>query len=92
MRRLRATEAALRSKGIAALYVFGSVARGEARPESDVDLVAEFLPDRTLSLFDIVGLKNDIEVVLGWPVDFGERSALVARVATSAERDLVRVF
>jgi predicted nucleotidyltransferase len=54
--------------------------------------VAEFLPDRTLSLFDIVGLKNDIGAVLGRPVDFGERSALVARVATSAERDLVRVF
>ncbi|HBK08868.1 MAG TPA: hypothetical protein DDZ81_23940 [Acetobacteraceae bacterium] len=77
LRRLRGTEAAPRSKGIATLYVFGSVARGEARPDSDVDLVAEFLPDRTLSLFDIVELKDDIEAVLGRPVDFGERSALV---------------
>jgi predicted nucleotidyltransferase len=92
LRGLRALEAPLRTKGVAALYVFGSVARGNARPDSDVDLAIDFMPDEKPSLFDIVHIKEEIEVVLGHAVDLGERSALTRHVAATAERDLVRVF
>ena len=47
--------------------VFGSVARGEARPDSDVDFLVEFEPGRTL--FDLIGLKQDLEDLLGTAVD-----------------------
>jgi predicted nucleotidyltransferase len=82
----------LRDRGVTALWIFGSVARGDARPDSDVDLAVEFAPDSSPSLFDIVRLKDDIEAALGRTVDLGERSAITARVAAAAERDMVRVF
>lgn len=47
--------------------VFGSVARGDATPESDVDLLVEFEPGRTL--LDHSGLKIDLEEALGRKVD-----------------------
>jgi len=49
------------------LRVFGSVARGEARPESDVDFLVELEPGRTL--FDLGGLLMDLQDLLGRSVD-----------------------
>jgi predicted nucleotidyltransferase len=92
LRRLRSIEPSLRSRGVASLWVFGSVARGEARPDSDVDLTLEFAPDANPSLFEIGRIKEEAETVLGRPVDIGERSAMTRRVAAAAERDLVQVF
>jgi predicted nucleotidyltransferase len=92
LRRLRAVETSLRGRGIVALWVFGSVARGDAHPGSDVDLAIDFMPDAKPSLFEIVRIKEDVETALGCSVDIGERSALTERVAADAERDLVRVF
>jgi predicted nucleotidyltransferase len=89
---LRALELPLRIKGIDALWVFGSVARGDARPDSDVDLAIDFTPGTQPSLFEIVGFKEEFESVLGRKVDIGERSAMTRRIAASAEGELVRVF
>jgi predicted nucleotidyltransferase len=47
--------------------IFGSVARGEARPDSDLDLLIDLEPGR--SLFDIIGIKQDLEELLGRRVD-----------------------
>ena len=47
--------------------VFGSAARGEARPDSDLDLLVDMEPDR--SLLDLVGLGQDLEDLLGRRVD-----------------------
>jgi predicted nucleotidyltransferase len=55
------------SPGAGNLRVFGSVARGEAGPESDVDLLVEMEPDR--SLLDLVGLGQDLEELLHRRVD-----------------------
>ena len=57
--------------------VFGSVARGEARPDSDVDLLVDFEPGA--SLLDHVGLFQDLEDLLGVGVDVVTRSALKPR-------------
>lgn len=54
-------------RGAHAVQVFGSVARGEQRPGSDIDLLVEFEPGR--SLFDLGGLICDLEDLLGGPVD-----------------------
>jgi predicted nucleotidyltransferase len=47
--------------------VFGSVARGEAGPESDIDLLVDMEPDR--SLLDLGGLWSDLNELLGRNVD-----------------------
>lgn len=54
--------------------VFGSVARGEATPDSDLDLLVEFEPNR--SLLDHSGLKIELEEFLGRKVDIVEPQAL----------------
>ena len=54
--------------------LFGSVARGEARADSDIDFLVEFEPNR--SLLDQVGLGLDLEELLGRKVDIGEPQTL----------------
>jgi predicted nucleotidyltransferase len=54
--------------------IFGSVGRGEERPESDLDLVVEFDADR--SLLDQVGLTQDVEKLLGRKVHVTTADAL----------------
>ena len=55
---LREHEPELRAAGITRLSMFGSTARGEARPDSDVDLLAAFDDTRPLSLLDIIRIEN----------------------------------
>jgi predicted nucleotidyltransferase len=59
--------------GVLSLSVFGSVARGEAKPGSDVDLLVELDPQRRISLFDFVHIKGELEDMLGCEVDLVER-------------------
>jgi predicted nucleotidyltransferase len=92
LRKLRDAEAPLRQEGVSALWVFGSVARGEVRPDSDVDLALEFAPDRSPTLFTLGHLQEQIEQQLGTKVDLGLRRDLRPHVAPAFERDAVRVF
>jgi predicted nucleotidyltransferase len=47
--------------------IFGSVARGDDRPDSDIDLLVDFAPDS--SLFDLMRMARELEELLGHPVD-----------------------
>ena len=90
--KLRPMELELRARGIEALYLFGSVARGDAGPASDVDLMCE-IEDRTrMGLLAFSGIANDIEDQMKVPVDLVMRRALRPRVRAYAEADMVRVF
>lgn len=62
------------SHGARRVRIFGSVARGEARADSDIDLLVEMEPER--SLLDHVGLKQDLEDLLGRKVDIVTERAL----------------
>ena len=64
---LVAHKAELKDQGVKTLSVFGSVARGDAGPDSDVDLLVEF--ERPFGLFKFVEVKAYLENILGCPVD-----------------------
>ena len=74
--------------GVRSLALFGSIVRGEARSDSDVDLLVEF--ERPIGLFEFVRLKLYLEEVLGRPVDLvtpeAVRPALRERVVKEAVR------
>ena len=75
--------------GVAALYVFGSVARGEAVAGSDVDLIVEFEGPPTFARF--MDLKFLIEDTLGVRVDLVTRGALRDRIRPRIESEARRV-
>ena len=89
---LRRHAGVLRGRGIAALWVFGSVARGEAHPGSDVDLFAEFSAGTRLSLVGLASLRADLSDLLGARADLVERDALHPAIRAAAEREAVRVL
>ncbi|MDT8356627.1 nucleotidyltransferase family protein [Roseomonas mucosa] len=90
--RLRAHAGELRARGIASLSVFGSVARGDARPGSDVDLLADLDPAAHLSLVGLSSLRAELSDLLGAPADLVERGALRPGVREAAEREAVRAW
>jgi predicted nucleotidyltransferase len=90
--KLREHAPQLRRRGVDHLYVFGSVARGEATVDSDVDLVIDVDPDSAFSLITLGSLTADVEDWLDRRVDLGERSMLRPSLRADFERDSVRVF
>ncbi|WP_284180160.1 nucleotidyltransferase family protein [Rhabdaerophilum sp. SD176] len=85
-------EKALRSRGVAAAYLFGSTVRGEARPDSDIDVFIEIEPNRKFSLIDMAGVHNLLVTELGVSVDLTTRSGLHPKLRAEIEREAVRVF
>ena len=90
--KLRACESELRAAGITRLSLFGSVARGDASSESDVDLMAEFDPEKRLSLLDMVRLENRLADILGVSVDLAPARAMKDRIRERATRETVLAF
>jgi predicted nucleotidyltransferase len=75
--------------GVAALYVFGSVARGEARADSDIDVLVEFEGPPTFAR--LMDLKALLEDTLGAPVDPVTRAALRTQLKPRIEAEARRV-
>ncbi len=80
MRRARALqiiaehEGELRALGVRSLSIFGSVARDQAGPESDVDLLVEF--NRPVGYFHLFDVQDRLEALLGCKVDLITRGGL----------------
>ena len=77
---------------IVRLSLFGSTARGEASPDSDIDLLAAFDGTRKLSTLDVVGIQLKLSSLLGCPVDLSEEGTLKPRVRARVEPEAVRAF
>jgi predicted nucleotidyltransferase len=89
---LRSHAPELQAAGIAHLRLFGSVARGEANPQSDIDLMADFSPDLRVSLMTLSGLRLQLCDLLGTEVDLSPASAMKEPVRANADREAVHVF
>jgi uncharacterized protein len=89
---LRVNEAELRRRGVLHAALFGSVARGEAREDSDLDVVIEIDSERVRDLFAYAGLCRFIGDLFPVPVDVADRESLKPRVRRRAEQDAVPAF
>ncbi len=70
--------------------LFGSVARGEAGPDSDIDILVDLIPrEHDSDLFRISGLMEETRRLFGRPVDVFAPQLLKEKVSTSATRDAV---
>jgi hypothetical protein len=72
--------------------LFGSIARGEAAPGSDIDIAVEFKKRPAMSLSKFAALKAQIAEILNRDVDLTERQKLLPDIRQGFERDAVRVF
>lgn len=89
---LRENEAALRVRGVAHAALFGSLARGEGRNGSDIDIMIETEPGAVEDIYSYVGLKRFIADLFLEPVDVVDRSSLKPRIRMPAERDAIYAF
>jgi len=88
---LTAHRADLEARGVRSLAIFGSAARGEAGPESDVDVLVELKPEAHVGLLGLVGLKEYLETVLNCSVDVVTSEGLRAWMRERVVREAVRI-
>jgi uncharacterized protein len=92
VKQLKRLENDLRAKGISALYLFGSVARGEGGPNSDIDLSFDIAPGARFSLFDQAQIICDLTDALGKKVDLVPRRAIHPYIKPKIEAEQIKVF
>lgn len=73
---------------VASISIFGSVARGDARPDSDIDVLVEF--DRPIGMFDFLDLKEFLEGILNRKVDLATRESLKQQLRDQILKEAIR--
>ncbi|MBO4773323.1 MAG: nucleotidyltransferase family protein [Bacteroidales bacterium] len=73
-------------------WLFGSFARGEETPKSDVDILVEFDHGRPIGLFRYAGMWREIEELVGRKVDLVEEGSLRPYAAETANRDKILIY
>jgi uncharacterized protein len=89
---LRNAEPILRARGVTHAALFGSRARGNARPGSDTDIMIEIDPEAPVTVYDYVALKDYIASLFDGPVDVVDRDGLKPHVRPAAAVDAIYAF
>ena len=89
---MRKNEAALRQRGVRHAALFGSCARGEERPDSDVDIMIEVDPAARIGVYEYVAIKDYIAGLFDTRVDVVRRERLKPYVWPAAVGDVIYAF
>jgi uncharacterized protein len=89
---IRERAEAIKAEGVTKLAIFGSRARGDNRPESDIDVLIEVAPDASFSLLDLIGVQHIIEDATGLETQATMRRSLEPRFAERIADDIFEVF
>ena len=73
-------------------YVFGSYARGEEKPDSDIDLMVEFKTDKNYSFFDLLDISFFLEKRIEIKVDIVEKGFIHDFALKTASKDLIKIY
>ena len=90
--RLRENEPALRARGVSHAALFGSRARGDDRPDSDIDIMIEVDPAALIGVYEYVALKDYIAGLFDGSVDVVSRDGLKPHVRPAATTDAIYAF
>jgi predicted nucleotidyltransferase len=82
----------LRKRGVTGMYLFGSMARGDAKEQSDVDIFFDYKQDGHFSLFDVMDIQEFVETVLNTKADVIPRSCLHRYLRDAAVEDAIQIF
>ena len=85
-------QAYLATQPVERAYLFGSCARGEERPDSDIDLLVNYTDNNSLSLMDIGGMIDELSRSLQRPVDLIEEDFLMPFARPSANKDKIKIY
>ncbi|AXK80847.1 nucleotidyltransferase domain-containing protein [Pseudolabrys taiwanensis] len=92
LERLRGLEPALRAKGVTGLAIFGSRARGDARPDSDLDVLIAVDADIKNPLYVAFDVEQIVKVAVGFEVQASLRGSLSDKISARIADDLIKVF
>ena len=85
-------QAYLATQPVERAYLCGSCARGEERPDSDIDLLVNYTDNKSLSLMDIGGMIDELSRSLQRPVDLIEEDFLMPFARPSANKDKIKIY
>jgi uncharacterized protein len=90
--KIRRNADAIRSLGAGSLYLYGSHARDDARPGSDVDIFIDRDPAKPFGFIELTELEFLLQDILGADVDVSTRTALHPTISASIEKTAVKVL
>lgn len=73
-------------------WIFGSYAREEETPKSDIDILVNFIPDTKVSLFKYARIINDLQQITGKKIDLVEEGQLKSFAVDNAENEKILIY
>jgi uncharacterized protein len=92
LRRLKAHEIELKQAGLRSLYLFGSMSRGTADKDSDIDLLCDLQDSDDFGLLEFIRIRDRLSDLLDSRIDLVERRSMRPRIYERISQEMVRVF